>query len=437
MKMVFPVSEPKPLMECTSYIQSAIDACAENGGGQVRLKAGIYTTGTLYLKTGVELYLDAGAVLRGTDELSLYSNACPGKTMVEGVPQWYNALITAVDAHDVAISGEGVLDGTDCLDEGGEQGFRGPHTVFFCNCRKVSVQGVMIVRSACYSLMFESCEDVYVGNVNVRGGQDGIRLGACRNVHVTGCDIRSGDDCVGGSGDYDILIEKSSFNTPAGSALQLSCCNLLVKNCIIWSQGLYPAVFKDNRRYSNCYSAIATGLDYGYDRGEESRNWKFENVVFENIEMLFRFESDAYGRVPIHLHDVVFDNIKAVNLTLPSIVKCADGSSPMKIEIKNSLLSSANESAPFIKGNNFELLAIENTVLEGWAQEEFELVNINQLRLTNVQKRPLAGGVCGGTLADRLNPNGEATLYAPNDTDEAFRGPAKYIPFPYDRIAEQ
>lgn len=49
----------------TAGLQALIDQCAQAGGGQVRLTPGSYLTATLYLKSHVELYLDAGAEFRG------------------------------------------------------------------------------------------------------------------------------------------------------------------------------------------------------------------------------------------------------------------------------------------------------------------------------------------------------------------------------------
>ena len=50
----------------TAALQSAIDACARAGGGTVHVPAGTYLTGSLRLKSNLTLYLDAGAVLLGS-----------------------------------------------------------------------------------------------------------------------------------------------------------------------------------------------------------------------------------------------------------------------------------------------------------------------------------------------------------------------------------
>ena len=448
MKKVYIAYEKPGLATCTEALQALIDRCAEEGGGQVRLTAGVYPSGTLYLKSGVELYLDAGAVLRGSSDPRDYSNRCPQPTMVEGVPQWYNALITAVDAENIAISGEGVIDGVDCYDEGGEQRFRGPHAVFFYNCRGIRVRGVTILRAACYSLMLERCEDIRVERVNIHGGQDGLRLGVCRGVDIIGCDIRSGDDCIGGSGNADVRVYGCSLNTPAGSTLMFSCVNLHVKDCVFWSPGVYPALFKDEKRYSLCHMAICAGMNYGYPQTEPSDNWLFEDVVFENAETLFRYEHDLFDRQSIPVKNITFERVVAKNLVFPSLIRGGDGI-PMRMTFRDCRFECAADDSRceglFLRGDNFESVRMENTVLCGYGEHPFELTGVGEVSLENVRLETrltgesLAG--CGigktsvkgdpkATLLRREVLPGETSVLIPRVADESFRGPLNYQPKP-------
>src|SRR5215510_16493492 len=57
----------------TSAIQSAIDAAYKNGGGRVIVPEGIFLTGSVILKSGVELHLLDKAVLRGSTNPDHYS----------------------------------------------------------------------------------------------------------------------------------------------------------------------------------------------------------------------------------------------------------------------------------------------------------------------------------------------------------------------------
>jgi polygalacturonase len=53
----------------TLAVQKAIDACYLNGGGKVVIPTGIFITGTINLKSHVNMYLEAGAILRGSPNL--------------------------------------------------------------------------------------------------------------------------------------------------------------------------------------------------------------------------------------------------------------------------------------------------------------------------------------------------------------------------------
>jgi polygalacturonase len=57
----------------TAAIQNAIDACHANGGGRVLLPGGrVYRTGSLVLKSYVELHLEMGAILKACDDLEAF-----------------------------------------------------------------------------------------------------------------------------------------------------------------------------------------------------------------------------------------------------------------------------------------------------------------------------------------------------------------------------
>ena len=55
-------------------IQAAIDDCSSAGGGRVLFPGGrVYRSGTIVLKSYVELHLETGAVLKGSSHLEDYN----------------------------------------------------------------------------------------------------------------------------------------------------------------------------------------------------------------------------------------------------------------------------------------------------------------------------------------------------------------------------
>ena len=89
----------------TAAINKAIETCADAGGGTVYVPAGTYLTGTVELKSDVTLQVASGATLLGSTNLADYRSAVPGE-------EWYDALVLAKDVHDVAIVGDGTIDGS-------------------------------------------------------------------------------------------------------------------------------------------------------------------------------------------------------------------------------------------------------------------------------------------------------------------------------------
>lgn len=56
----------------TKAIQSVIDACAASGGGKVIIRNGVYRTGTLIMKSNVNLHIEENGVLLGSSDCSDY-----------------------------------------------------------------------------------------------------------------------------------------------------------------------------------------------------------------------------------------------------------------------------------------------------------------------------------------------------------------------------
>lgn len=83
-------------------IQRAITACSEAGGGVVSLASGTWLSGPLSLKNHVTLNLEKGSTLLGSSDTHLFRWAFLGKAAQPG-----EALISAIDVQDVAITGQG------------------------------------------------------------------------------------------------------------------------------------------------------------------------------------------------------------------------------------------------------------------------------------------------------------------------------------------
>ena len=97
----------------SSSLQNFIDQAAAQGGGKVTLLPGRHVTGTIYLKSNVELHIPAGATLAGSLDLEDYPDFYHDKcTATDGYTpeKSRKALIIAADAENIAITGQGLID---------------------------------------------------------------------------------------------------------------------------------------------------------------------------------------------------------------------------------------------------------------------------------------------------------------------------------------
>ena len=180
-------------------IQRAIDEAHQAGGGTVSLEPGVYPSGTLHLKSNVELHLPAGSRIQGYPRPELYEDFCdPGFDAVapEGSRK---CLIAAAHAENIAITGSGEINGA-----GPEFYDRNvPPDAFFAkpphprprmiqcfDCRNLRFEGVSFADSPGWTFWLLGCEDVNVSRVRVTGCQqminnDGIDIDDCRRVTVS------------------------------------------------------------------------------------------------------------------------------------------------------------------------------------------------------------------------------------------------------------
>ncbi|MGD0790054.1 MAG: glycosyl hydrolase family 28 protein, partial [Terracidiphilus sp.] len=155
----------------TAAIQAAIDACARQGGGTVRVLAGTYLSAPIVLQSNIRLQLDKGVTLLGSADHADY----PAKT--EFRAPGLQSLVSATDASNVAITGEGVIDGAGeswwqmarTVKNSGVLGtdHPRPRLVVFDHCKHVLVEGVTLQNSPMWQLVPYYSDDVTIRNIKV------------------------------------------------------------------------------------------------------------------------------------------------------------------------------------------------------------------------------------------------------------------------------
>ncbi len=220
--------------DCSAAFRSAIAACAASGGGRVVVPAGRFLTGPITLRSNVNLHVARGATIAfATDPRAYLPQVL---TRFEGVElMGYSPLIYALDQENVAVTGDGTLDGQAGEDNwwawkggagrgGGTQapararlmemmrrGVPTSERVFGdgdflrssfiqpYRCRNVLIEGVTIVRSPMWEINPTLCTNVTVRRVHVDShgpNNDGCDPDSCRDVLIEGCEFDTGDDCI-------------------------------------------------------------------------------------------------------------------------------------------------------------------------------------------------------------------------------------------------
>jgi polygalacturonase len=185
----------------TAAIQQALDQCGKVGGGTVRFGPGIYLSKPIFLRNRTTLQLDAGAILRATDEREDFLNP-DGRGFV--------AFINGNNLTNLVITGKGSIDGSGerwwVPAEEARRKTPGytlprPRLILLTRCKSVRVQGVTLSNSPCFHLVPMDCEDVVIQNVTIIApagspNTDGIDPSISRHVRISHCRIDVGDDNI-------------------------------------------------------------------------------------------------------------------------------------------------------------------------------------------------------------------------------------------------
>ena len=246
----------------TVMIQTAIDACAEAGGGCVLVAGGNYLTYTLFLRSGVRLEIEAGSVLTGGPDPLLYPEVPDNPFWLPGRCSRLNrrTLIYALNCDNIAIGGRGKINGnaqvfthtddkqyelhrvwkrkSDVLIPG--------RTLLIVGCRDVLLEDFSILDSAGWSMWLLDCDRICIERLKIDCDMrlpnvDGIHFSACRDATVSNCIIRSSDDAIVLRSHQEQLnqakpcerIVVSNCTLESGSsAIRIGWCNdYLIRDC--------------------------------------------------------------------------------------------------------------------------------------------------------------------------------------------------------------
>ena len=270
----------------TAAIQRAIDACAEAGGGVVRLYNGRFLSGTVMLRSNVELYLSATARLLGVTDLALYHRDT--KMLY---PTLNRSLIYANGCENVAVTGQGTIDGQgsvfreDMIRDHGEKWFAAAELseraalIRLRDCRNVRIEGVLLTNSATFAIHPIQCRQVRINGMRIenRGmpNNDALDVDGCQEVFISNCNISSDDDCIA------LKTLEPGF----------ACSDIVITNCILSSDCAAIRVGPDavatieRVSASNCIirDTRLCGIKIQQVLGAVMRDMVFSNMVMDNV----------------------------------------------------------------------------------------------------------------------------------------------------------
>ena len=346
---------PDGKTDCTEAIRKAIEACQKGGGGRVLVPEGEFLTGPIHLQSKVELHLDSRATLKFATEPKAYLPVV--FTRFEGMECYnYSPLIYAFEQENVAVTGEGTLDGQ-ASDENwwqwkggrgakdgspnqkpardrlgkmvdqnapiqerrfGEGSFLRPSFVEFNRCRNVLIQGVSIRRSPMWELHPLLCTNVIVRGVNIDShgpNNDGCDPESCRDVLIEDCVFDTGDDCIAiksgrnndgrriGLASENIVIRRCTMKdghggVVIGSEISGGCRNVFAEDCTMDSPNLERVL----RLKSNAVRG-------GVIKNIFMRNIKVGQVRDAVLQIDFVYEEGANGPYKPVARNIVMENI--------------------------------------------------------------------------------------------------------------------------------
>ena len=244
--------------DCWQTLQQAIDEVSANGGGRVSVTGNISNAHTIFLKSGVELHLMHNVSITGSADYNDYVDFNPPELCNIKPEKFNHTLIAAVNADNIAITGDGTLEipGVKFYDEkSGGRFFAKPATprpriLHLVDCNDVLLSDTLYLNAPCWTIWLSGCQRVAVKGIRIEGDQrminnDGIDIDGCRDVVVSDCRITTCDDC---------LILRAMPRDK-----EVICENVVLTNCVL--------------------SSACQGIRIGCPSDDIIRNCRFSNMV--------------------------------------------------------------------------------------------------------------------------------------------------------------
>ncbi|MDP4284172.1 MAG: glycoside hydrolase family 28 protein [Bacteroidota bacterium] len=298
----------------TKAINQAIDTIASKGGGTLRFPAGTYLSGSIRLKSNITLYLDQGAIIEASSNVSDYDKAEPNQWeqyQDYGHSHWHNSLIWGESIHNVSILGPGLIYGKGLTrDEGRDKLPKelGNKSIAIVNSNHITIRDISILHGGHFGILLTGVDNATIDKLMIDTNCDGMDIDCCNNVRITDCSVNSPWD--------DAIVLKTSYGLGYPKATE----NVTISGCYV-TGGFQEGTLLDgtHKRYSKGHP-----FDYRRDPmgriklGTES-NGDFKNIVITNcvFELCYGLALESVDGS--NLQDISVSNITMRNVTSAAI----------------------------------------------------------------------------------------------------------------------
>lgn len=345
----------------TIAIQRTIDACHAAGGGRVFCGPGEFLTGSLELKSRVDLHLSIGCRLVGSANLVDYVDLkAPGFRHELAPEKSTKSLILAIGAEDFSITGPGEINGSgpafyDTNSVLWERFYNKPDSprprmLMAYKCRNFRIEDASFNDSPCWTFWLMQCQGIGIHRIKMLADQkminnDGIDLDMCRDVTVSDCFLKTGDDCI------ILRSMRQVYET------ELPCENVTVSNCVLnsWCQGIRVGCPGDgvirNCTFNNLViTGPCNGIVFSNPKrylpedcrgSADIRNILFSNVVIDCRDAPISMDVDAGVALP-YLGSVSFSNFR-IKSGMPIIIQGSPETIIQNVSFSNIEIETSGE----------------------------------------------------------------------------------------------
>ncbi|MFB9110782.1 glycoside hydrolase family 28 protein [Flavobacterium gyeonganense] len=375
------VSNSKP------FFDKAMALCKKNNGGTIVVPKGIYLlNGPIHFVSNVNLKIEKGAKIKFSDKPEDYLPMV--LTSWEGTMLYnYSPLIYAYDCKNIAITGEGTIDGeggktwkTFKAKEGkgkelsremnhtnvslidrkfGTGYFLRPQMIQFFKCSNILIENVRIENSPFWCVHLLKSESITIRGISYKSlnyNNDGIDPEYAKNVLIENVTFNNGDDNVAIKAGRD---HEGRANSATPSE------NIIIRNCNF--KGLHGVVIGSemsagvkNVFVENCktvgYLKRGIYLKTNADRGGFIKNVFVRNIQLDEVEDCLYITANYHGEgkgYQSEISNVFFSDISCNKASASGIVIQGFADKKIKnISLNNIEIKSAKNAISSTNADN-------------------------------------------------------------------------------------